>query len=524
MKGVIAAGDELTARAGAEMFRQGGNAVDAAVAATFVSFIAEVGFVQLGGSGLAHVYDPGTGRSVIYDFFSDMPGLGLQANSQKDFHRVTVDFGGTTQDFHIGRASVATPGNIFGLTQLANDLGKLPLTTILEPAIQMARDGIPLPDLQGYTCQLLSPIYNHTPSMRSVFARNGRLLKGGERLFLPDLAETLGEIARDGASSLRSGRLGTALIADQQAKGGVLTMADLARYEVRTHKPITIRYREFEVHLPGPPSTGGVLIAFALKLLSRFKFNFARGSAEHLQLLYEVMHATRLARQQWDREPDDKLEQFLAHDKIDRWETEVRRAIKEISRPVAPLDPRSPANTSHLSVIDEQGLAVSLTTTAGESAGYIVPGTGFIPNNMCGEADLHPEGFHTRPAGQRIPTMMTPTVITLNGQTRLVLGTGGSERIRSTILQVITNLLDFKMRLQPAVDVCRVHLENGILQCEHGYDEHAVSQLADWGYPVNRWTQRSLYFGGAHSASRTPRGRLVAAGDARRGGAYAIVD
>lgn len=160
---------------------------------------------------------------------------------------------------------------------------------------------------------------------------------------------------------------------------------------------------------------------------------------------------------------------------------------------------------------------------AGESAGYILPGTGYIANNMLGEEDLHPQGFHVRPAGERIPTMMTPTIVLKDGQVRLVLGSGGSIRIRSAIMQVLINLLDYAMPLDEAVNGPRVHLENGVLQCELGVAAAAMDQLETMGYPVNRWRTRNIYFGGAHSVARGADGRLAAAGDSRRGGAVEIV-
>lgn len=206
-----------------------------------------------------------------------------------------------------------------------------------------------------------------------------------------------------------------------------------------------------------------------------------------------------------------------------RYAAEVRAALA--GEPLYPpaAEPPGPANTSHLSVIDADGMTVGLTTTAGESAGYVVPGTGYIPNNIMGEEDLHPQGFHSRPPGQRIATMMTPTIVLHDGQVRLVVGSGGSVRIRSAIMQVLSNLLDFGMSLDTAVNIARVHIEDGVLQCEAGYDPAAVAEVEALGYPVNRWATRSIYFGGAHSASRTPDGRLVGAGDTRRGGSAAVM-
>jgi gamma-glutamyltranspeptidase/glutathione hydrolase len=320
------------------------------------------------------------------------------------------------------------------------------------------------------------------------------------------------------------------MLADQETNGGLLTAADLQQYTVRQIVPLRVAYRDYEILLPPPSSAGGVLTAFTLKLLSGLKVApLAHGSAAHLQLLYEVMAATTRARVVWEMlsetEPlEQALDQFLDDDFIQRYNNEVRHALngRHPSSPAAENGRHN--NTSHLSVMDEDGLSVSLTTTAGESAGYVVPGTGYIPNNMLGEEDLHPKGFHTRPPGEPIPTMMTPTIILQNGRPRLVVGSGGSIRIRSAILQTLSNLLDYRMGLNEAVNAPRVHLEGDVLQCEAGYDPQAVDELEKMGYRVNRWSARSIYFGGAHSVSCAEDGRLVAAGDDRRGGATAYVE
>lgn len=529
MRGVIAAGDPQTASAGAEILHQGGNAVDAAVAAAFVSFIAEVGVVHLGGSGIAQLYDSRTGLTRVYDFFSVMPGLEGTPPDRLDFEEVTIDFGSATQSFYLGRASVAVPGNIAGLCRLAADYGRLPLNVLLEPAIRLAQTGLPLAAFQADTCELLAPLYTHTDGIRAVFAANGTVIRPGEHLFIPGLAETLSQLARQGAAYARHGDLARALLADQAANGGLLTEADLLRYEVRCVAPLRVVYRGYEVLLPPLSSAGGVLTAFTLKLLAGLDVaGSAHGSAAHLQLLYEVMAATARARQEWDGlsetlPGDVATTRFLEEAFVNGYRDEVRDALASRRPSPTIAEAPGPANTSHLSVIDTDGLAVSLTTTAGESAGYVVPGTGYIPNNVLGEEDLHPQGFHTRPPGQRIPTMMTPTIVRQNGRPRLVVGSGGSIRIRSAILQVLSNLLDYHLRLTDAVNLARVHLENGVLQCEAGTDPQAMDELEAMGYPLNRWATRSIYFGGAHSVSRTTDGRLVAAGDSRRGGATAEV-
>ena len=194
--GVIAAGDRETAAAGAAMLRLGGNAVDAAVAAAFASFIAEAGVVHLGGSGIAQVYDARTGLTRIYDFFSVVPGLDGTTPPKLDFEEVTIDFGSATQSFYLGRGSVAVPGNVAGLCRLAADYGRLPLGDLLEPALRLARDGVALAAFQADTCRLLAPLYTHTDEIRRVFAPNGHVIGPEERLFIADLAGTLAALAR----------------------------------------------------------------------------------------------------------------------------------------------------------------------------------------------------------------------------------------------------------------------------------------------------------------------------------------
>lgn len=530
MPGVIAAGNKQTASAATRILELGGNAVDAAVAAAFASFIAEVGVVHLGGSGFAQIFDPATGRHVAYDFFSNMPGQGRAGlRSDLDFERVTVNYGATTQDFHLGRGSVAVPGNIYGLCRLAADFGRMSFDVLLQPARDLARRGAVLDAFQAATCELLRPLYTHTASMRAIFAPNGRMLRAGDVVYIPHMEETLSALVQDRDELIRRGRLAHAILDDQRQHGGLLTAGDLSEYLVRREEPINVQYRDFEVLLPSPCSTGGVLTAFALRLLTHFSCEgMQHGSAEHLRLLYETLAATTRARATWEKQVvrrpwQDVLDQFVSNDFVDPFVDEVQHALAARRPGVTRREPSGPQSTSHLSVIDGEGMAVALTTTAGESAGYVVPQTGFIPNNILGEEDLNPGGFHKWQAGARIPTMMTPVIVLHRGKIRLVTGSGGANRIRSAILQVLMNVLDFNMPLQDAVNAPRIHVENGIMQCEFGYEKDAVDELEATGYALNRWATRSIYFGGAHSVAQQADGTLLAAGDDRRGGATAAV-
>lgn len=511
------------------MLRLGGNAVDAAVAAAFMSFFAEIAMVHWGGSGVANVYDPATGSSQVYDFFSNMPGLGRDGQpSELDFAPVEIQFSATSQQFHLGRASVAVPGNIFGLCALSAEKGTLPLKTLLQPSIDAATNGITLNAYQANTCKLLESLFTNTASMRRIFAPNGTMLEPGDHLFIPNLPELLIELAETGPELLRSGRLGKAFCDDQAARGGLLTPTDLAQYEVRRHAPLRIEHHGYELLLPAPSSIGGLLIGFTMRLLTFCKpRQYQVSSAESNQLIYEAMQATTRARQRLERNSNgdisQHIEQFLSDAFVGQYVAEVQQAMRDRKPFGSVSSAPSHPNTSHLSVIDGNGMAVSLTTTAGESAGYVVPGTGFIPNNMLGEADLNPHGWHKWTPGQRMPTMMSPIILLKDGEVVLATGSGGSERIRSALVQVISNVIDHQMPAQAAVDQPRVHVENDVLQCEYGFDARAVDQLEAWGYPVNRWLQPSMYFGGAHTVVVVD-GQAVGSADARRDGHVSTVE
>ena len=526
MGGLVSAGNQVTADSAAEVLRKGGNAVDAAVCGTLTSCIAEIGFVHVGGSGLAQIHDPRGRQSVVYDFFSRAPGLGRHSPPKHlDFYKTTIDYGPTSQDFFLGRGSVATPGNIYGLCRMQADFGRLSLKEVLDPVIRLAEEGVVLDTFQADTCALLEGIYTATPSIREIFMPEGRFVRPGERIVVPDLSGTLKGIQDHGSRYLSHGALGRALIDDQNRRGGLLTLTDLQEFEPERKSPIKVAYRGYEVLLPPPSSTGGALTAFSLKLLGEFEpGKMEWGSASHLRLLAEIMAATSRARSRWDRlvneiGPSRAVEEFLGAEHLESALGPVAAAFSREIPGSWVAEPSCPASTTHLSVIDEEGMAVSLTHSAGESAGFVVPGTGFIPNNMMGEADLHPHGFHSLSPGDSIATMMTPVIMLKDNRVRAVLGSGGSTRIRTVILQLISNLVDFGFSLEHAVERPRVHYQDGILQCEKGYSESVRSALARIGYQVRSWDTLSIYFGGAHCLAMGSEGGTAGTGDPRRGGA-----
>jgi gamma-glutamyltranspeptidase/glutathione hydrolase len=538
MSGVIAAGHPQTADAGARILRQGGNAVDAAVAAAFASFVAESTLVSIGGGGIAQVYDPARGQATVYDFFSTMPGLSATGNGSRrdlDFRQVMIDFGATQQPFYIGRGSVAVPGNVAGLCAMVEEWGTLPLAQILAPAIHLARDGVILSEIHAYITELLTPILTDTPALAAIYAPDGPTISAGQVLHFPQLADTLQALGEAGPALFYTGAIADQIVADQARYGGLITAADLAAYQVRRSQPIIVDYRDHTVLLPPPASAGGALVAFSLKLLATRPLpELKHNGVEHLRTLAEAMRLTNMARIDWQAALDDRqecwssvgarsLEPLLSEENVRRYRRELATALTFGALIPDQAAPTGPANTTHISVADSSGMLVSITTSAGESAGFVLGETGVTLNNMLGEIDLHPNGFHRLPPGQRLQTMMTPTLVLRHGRPVMALGSGGSNRIRTAILQTLSNMVDFNLNLAEAVGASRVHFEDNEFQLEGGISPQVADQLAGAGYRVNRWSVRNMFYGGAHAVARQiePDTPWMAVGDPRRGGSVA---
>ncbi len=525
MEGVISAGDEWSAQAGANIFKKGGNAVDAAVAAAFAAFVCETWVVNIGGGGYALVLDgrPSEHRytAKAYDFFCAVPS---GQNAGKDFREIVIDFGGDKQSFNIGRASTAVPGVVAGLCTMGRERGRLPLATLLQPAIDLALNGFVLRPNMDYILKLLAPIYLDTPELAAVTAPNGRLMETGNRVFMPELARTLEALAQEGPDLFYRGAIARAIVDDQQQNGGLLTAKDLAGYEVREEEPITINYRGFKVLLTPPSSHGGVLIAFSLKLLETLSLDHLEPNGfEHLFRLAHVLDVTNKARKDWhaDRSPArQKVAHFLSETHIEKYARQLQEALEGKGDRLEPSLPKPPANTTHISTMDEEGLAVSTTLSAGEAAGYLVADTGICLNNMLGEFDLNPHGFHQDPPGTRLMSMMSPVIVLKNNKPVLAVGSAGSNRLRSAIIQTIVNCLDFTLSPDDAINRGRIHYEDGLLQVEGGIDPRVSQQLGAAGFKVNHWTKKNLFFGGAQLVANFY-GHLEGGADKRRGGMVA---
>jgi gamma-glutamyltranspeptidase/glutathione hydrolase len=485
---MVAAGHPLTAEAGARVLREGGNAVDAAVGAVLASWVAEPLLTGPGAGGYMLVAGAGE-EPTLLDFFVEAPGRGADPAERADLVPAEVSFGEAVQVFNCGAASCGTYGSPAGLAAALERWGSVDAAALAAPAAALAREGVALNAAQAYVSEILEPILVSTEESRREFARDGRSLREGDVFRSPELAETIERFGADGAAPFYSGDLADAVVDWVQPRGGQLTKADLAAYEPIARPPVRATYRGREVLTNPPPAAGGTLLALAMARLDER----SQGPPSAVDIVAVMEEAQAL-----------RTPAFVAG------LTEPGYAERLLAARLG--------STTHISVLDREGRACSVTCTNGEGSGLVVPGTGIHVNNVMGEQDLNPQGFFAFEPGRRMPSMMSPTVVLApGGDVELVLGSAGSNRIRSAILQVIVGVVDHGLQARDAVLAPRVHFEDGLVYVEPGTDADA---LRGAGRQLVAFRDRNLFFGGAQAVERDrATGELSGAGDPRRGGA-----
>ncbi len=511
-KGIVAAGDPLTAEAGAEILRMGGNAYDAAIAATWMSFVASSTITSAGGGGFL-LAAPAQGKKILFDFFVQTPKV-KKRNKNMDFYPVTVDFGDKTQEFHVGLASAATPGNVAGLFEVHNQLGSIPMSEIVQPALEAARAGVQLHKQTKYQVDILEPILMASGEGRDLYSINGKLAGLGETVRMLQYAELLEYLAKDGPKEFYEGEVAQKVYQACQDKGGHLTMDDFLNYKVILNKPLEFTYRDYEVATTPPPNAGGPLIAFLLKLLENEPVQpEVFGKRKHLSWLTHGIILTASAR-------EERLESLIHDPQLIKHLMDP--GYLEQMRQMLNHSVNKPGNTTHVSVVDGNKNIASVTTSVGEGCGYIIPGTDIMLNNMLGEEDLNKNGFHQWVPDKRISSMMAPTILSRGRQAVMGLGSGGSNRIRSAIVQAITNFVDFHLDYDDVVNKPRIHWENDHLDIEPGFDPDEVDAIElPEGDKKFFWSEKNMYFGGVHAVFVDEKGGLHGAGDRRRAGSVA---
>ncbi len=492
-KGAVAAGHKATAEAAVEILRAGGNAFDAIIAGLWAACVCEPVLAAPGGGGflMAHEGDEAGGQNAgtarLFDFFCDAPRVRRDPDTI-EFTEVLADFGATVQAFHIGAGAAAVPGFVPGIKAVHAALGTMAMADLIVPAVSLATGGVTVTPFQAYLFDVVAPILTWTPEARAIFAPGGRLLGAGERLVNPALGEALAMIAEG-----RQASIAEAMLEECETFGGHLRADDLDLYQVGERQPVELTIGDATIWLNPPPALGGVLAGAML--------------ADYIAA----------------REPRSAMQRAGSIARIDSaWRRDGAAIFETLGlsgeKATGSLAVRG---TTHISVIDAEGRAASATVTNGEGNGRILGDFGFMLNNMLGEADLNPDGFHNWRPGTRLSSMMAPTIARLADGTLAALGSGGSNRIRTAIFQALASrFLDGKTPAE-AVTAPRLHLEEGHLDIEAAAEWDEMDALLESFPGAKAWPERSLYFGGVHWAEAGP-GGYAGAGDPRRDGVFLL--
>lgn len=466
-KGMVVSAQHLATEVGVDILKHGGSAIDAAVAVGYALAVVYPAAGNLGGGGFMTIWFA-DGRKTFLDFREKAPRA-ARRDMYLDKDGNVIKGLSTT-----GWLAVGVPGTVSGLEYAREKYGTMTLKSLIEPAIKLAEDGFTLE--QGDVDKLASETENlrRFPATAEIFLNKGQPFAAGQRLLQPDLAGTLRLIGQQGADGFYKGKTGAAIVAASRAGGGIIEQEDLDRYTTRELAPIECDYRLYHVISAPPPSSGGVAVCEMLNILEGYPLReLGWGSAQALHYEIEAMRHAFADRSSLLGDPD-----FVGNPSqklIDKsYAAKIRDAIKpdragistDIRQGVAPHEG---SNTTHFSIIDDAGNAVSMTVTLNDwfGAKVVASGTGVLMNDEMDDFTPNPGaansyGVVQTDANAIVPgkaprSSMTPTIMTRDGKPVLILGTPGGSRILTTVLQTILDVVDFQMNIQEAVDVPRIH-------------------------------------------------------------------
>ena len=507
MKGAVAGGSASTVEAGLAALRAGGNAVDAAIAATLMAGVAEPLLTGLGGSGMATVRF--NGSTQLCDFFANMPGLSSPEAGPAPMDRVSIDFGPTTQDFLVGPGSATVPGVPAGLWSLHQRFGTVPMDVLAAPAIDAAIGGVPVSAGFERVTELLWPIVARSAKMRALFAPNGRRLVAGETYYCPDLADTLQAFATEGPDYFRNGPGAQAFLAAIQS-GTLISQVDFDNQQPSYRNAFPAHYRDAVLWIPGPPSAAGVGVAHTLATLEAFGEACDATGIDTVRNLRNALTST----------VNMRGKPFLQDLFTEGFGPAFMARVNALRRGDSL---KSAGFTTNISTVDSAGNAVAITHSLGETAGEIAGSTGVIINNFLGELDVNPP-FFKRPPGGRLITMCCPSILETADGRIVALGSGGSSRIPTAVVHGTMYMVDHGWSVTEAVEGPRTHVEGGKLHVESsGRSQHTMDSVQSLDEAFARFDGPNMFFGGLHAASVGPNG-FEGCGDRRRSGAYGTVE
>jgi gamma-glutamyltranspeptidase / glutathione hydrolase len=513
---MVASGHELASQAGVEVMRQGGNAIDAAVATGFALAVVlpEAGNIGGGGFMLLRMAD---GHAHFLDFREKAP-----AAATRDMY---LDAKGNVvpNASVVGYRAIGVPGSVAGLAYAEKKFGKLTLAQVMSPAIRLARQGFPLSARDAR--QLRDPSLAAFPESSRIFQRGGHYYEAGETFKQPELARTLERIAAD-PESFYHGALAQELAASLQKNGGLITAKDLADYEVKEREPVRGTYRGYEIIAAPPPSSGGIAVIEALNILEGYDLaKLGSGSAESIHLVAEAFRRAFFDRTELLGDPDFSsvpvaalLDKHYAAAWRETLDPHHATPSADLRRPAQVFDKldrvaslREPDDTTHYSVVDSAGNAVAVTYTLNDLFGSRVTaeGLGFLLNDEMDDFTSKPgapnmfglvqgEANAIAP-GKRPLSSMVPVIVLKDGRLFMVLGSRGGPRIITAVAEVLINVIDYGMNIQQAVGAPRFHHQwmPDVLRVEpNGFSPAASNRLAAMGHKIEEgYNERDRWHG-----------------------------
>jgi gamma-glutamyltranspeptidase/glutathione hydrolase len=466
--GLVVSAQHLAAEAGVDILRQGGNAIDAAVAVGYAEAVVNPCCGNIGGGGFltAHLAD---GRDIFINFRETAP-----AAASRDMYLDTAGqpIPGASL---FGWKAVGVPGTVLGLDTAQAKYGTMPRATVMAAAIRLARDGFVLTDADADILARGAALLTKNPTAAHIFLHPGLSpLQSGDRLRQPALAATLQAIADHGPDAFYAGAIPQAVEAASRAGGGIITAADFAAYRITESPPLSCNYRGYVIESAPPPSSGGVTICETLNILQGYDLR-AMGfhAADSVHVMTEAFRLAFFDRNTWLGDPafvQAPLRRLLSRNYAER----LRGTIGDQATPSASLGPAVPPpgeklETTHFSVLDKTGTAVAVTFTlnGGFGSGVIAGDTGFLLNDEMDDFTTKPDApnqfglvqgqANAIAPGKRPLSSMAPTIVLKDGAVQMVLGSPGGPRIITAIVQTILNTVDYGMDAQQAVDVPRLH-------------------------------------------------------------------
>jgi gamma-glutamyltranspeptidase/glutathione hydrolase len=495
-RGIVASQSDIASKIGADVIKDGGNAIDAAVATAFALAVTHPTAGNIGGGGFI-VYRPASGEPVSYDFREKAPATASPTMWLKD--------GKYSEDLHhMSYLAVGVPGTVAGLHLAWKENGKLPWKRLVAPAVGLARDGFPISENLARSLKSVLPAMQKYPASVAAFSKNGVPYEGGETLKQPDLARTLERIEAQGPAGFYEGETAGLIEKEMAAHGGLITRQDLKDYRAVRRVPVKGLYRGVEVISMPPPSSGGVALIEMLNVLEGYEVkSLGFSSAAQIHVMAEAMRRAYADRAKFLGDPDFNKDMPLVRLMSKEYAADLRKTISldhaAKSSPTTFEWPRESSETTHLSVVDANRNAVSMTYTLEYSYGsrIVVPEAGFLLNNEMGDFNAGPEltnangSIGTKPnlaePGKRMLSSMSPAILARDGKLFMVTGSPGGRTIINTVLETVVDAVDFGMNAQEAVDAPRFHhqwLPDAISYEKFGFSPDTLKELQKKGHTL----------------------------------------